>query len=158
MNTIKNIVILIAGVLIVFFITDSFATKYNTNSMGLSCINDDVANTLLEVTTKDLKDQLFTQGFILSSKVIKENTATESKQNTINAKAKYTCNTSIKLTLEADLKNRKAVEYIKSISNNGKSFSNNIDRKYTITENDLGTLYWVNSIKITTEDLNSLIN
>ncbi|PLW79532.1 hypothetical protein C0585_07280 [Candidatus Woesearchaeota archaeon] len=133
------------------------SSKYNIDTMELSCINSDVENTLLEVATGDLKEELLKQGFILNTSVLRENTSTEKREFTVNGKSKYTCNTTIQLDLSAVSNNKDSIKYIENIAKDKKTFIATFERDYTITENDLGTHYWVYSLKITSDDLKSEI-
>jgi len=157
MYSLKNILVIISSIAIILFVGDSFATKYNTDASGLSCINSDVEKVLLNVVSNDLQGELAKRGYVLSVNVIKENTSTEDRKFTIGNKSKYTCNTTIDLKLKADPNNIKAVKYITDVSKSKGFVSVTIDRDFSITENDLGTQYWVRSLKITEGELISLI-
>ena len=153
MKEIKNLLIIGASIAILLVSADYFAEKYNTNPLELSCTNDDVEATLLEVTTDDLKSELTKDGFNIKVNVLKENTSTESRIFTVNGKSKYTCNTSIEFTLTARLGNKEARNTIMNLSDGKETYTTLVDRDYSITENDLGTQYWVRSLKITQGEL-----
>ena len=153
MKEINSLLVMAASVAILLVSADYFATKYNTNPLNISCTNDDIEKTLLEVTTDDLKAELLKDGFNLKANVLKENTSTESRMFTVKGKSKYTCNTSIKLTLTARLGNQEASDTIANLSDGKETYTTIIDRDYSITENDLGTQYWVRSLKITQGEL-----
>ena len=155
MNQMRDMLIIIASVAVVIFVVDQISTKYNTDSMELSCINNDVENTLLEVSTEELKSNLKEQGFVLNTSVLRENTSTEKREFTIGGKSKYQCNTSIQLDLSAVLDNEENKKIIEKIANGKDKFTTTIDRDYSITENDLGTKYWVRALKIAESDLTS---
>ena len=156
MNKLKDILVIIASLGVIVFISDSFSTKYNTDTMGLSCTNNSVEETLLEVTTSKLEKSFLKEGYILSSSVIKDNTSTEERKLTIGDKSKFTCNTTISFQLKADSKNAQAVNYINKTSNNTGILSATLDRDFTITENDLGTQYWVQAMAVTAPEINIL--
>jgi len=148
MNTLRDILIIIASIAIVIYVSDKMADKYYQDEYSISCINDDVEKTLINVTTSDLKESLNSQGYILKTSVIKEDTTTEDRKFTVGDKSKYSCNTSIQLELTAKPNNQDSINYIKSIANDRDSFITTFNRDYTVVENDLGTQYWVESKKI----------
>ena len=155
MNQMRDMLIIVASVAVVIFVADQMSTKYNTDSMELSCINNNVENTLLEVTTEELKGKLKEEGFTLNTSIIRENTSTEKREFTIGGKSKYQCNTSIQLNLSAVAGNEKNKKIIENIAKGKDTFTTTIDRDYSITENDLGTQYWVRALKILESDLTS---
>ena len=157
MNQMKEMLIIAASIAVIIFVVDQMSTKYNTDAMELSCTNTDVENTLLEVVTDEVKEKLLKDGFILSTSVLRENTSTEKREFTIGGKSKYQCNTSVQLVLSASPNNTESQNIIKNITKGKNSFETTIDRDYSITENDLGTQYWIRALKITESDITSKI-
>ncbi len=154
MNQVRDVLIILASLAMIIFVSDQLATKYNTDNSGMTCINSEVEKTLLEVTTGDLTKELADEGFILETNVLRENTSTEKRDFTVKGKSKYNCNTSIQLNVSANPNNKQSVKIIEKIAKDKKTFTTTIDRDYTVTENDLGTQYWVKSSKIIGADLN----
>lgn len=153
MNTIRDLLIMAASTAILLTTADQFATKYNTNPLDISCINTSVEGTLLEVTTEDLTAELLKDGFKLTTNVLRENTSTESRMFTANGKSKYTCNTSIEFTLRAIDGNKEAETTIANLTDGKEVYTTTVDRDYSITENDLGTQYWVRASRVTQGEL-----
>ena len=69
----------------------------------------------------------------------------------MNGQSKYSCNTSIAITLKALPDNNKSQEIISKFIQKQTNFT--IDLDYTVTPNDLGTQFWVKSRKIVQSDI-----
>jgi hypothetical protein len=149
MKNIRDLLIMAASVAILLTSADQLTTKYNTNPMDISCLNSSVEGTLIEVTTKDLKAELLKDGFQLTTNVLRENTSTESRIFTANGKSKYTCNTTLDFTLTAVSGNKSAEDTIANLTDGKETYTTTVDTDYSITENDLGTQYWVRALKVT---------
>ena len=158
MKMIRDVLVILASLALVIFVSDEMATKYKTDDNMISCSYDPVQELFIEVATDDVKESIEKQGFIFSANVIKENTITEDKKMTIGNKAIYTCNTTIEVLIKADPNNETNTSFIKAIANKGNdTFSTTFDRDYTVKENDSGTNYWVESKKITEYEISSLM-
>ena len=158
MKMIRDVLVILASLALVIFVSDEVATKYNTDENNISCSYDPVQDLLIQVATDDVKESIEKQGFIFSANVIKENTITEDKKMTIGNKAIYTCNTTIEVLIKANPSNEANVLYIKSLANKGDdTFSATFDRDYTVKENDSGTSYWVQANKITEYEITKLM-
>ena len=157
MNTIRDILVAIASIALIIYVSDAMATKYKTNENMISCSYDSVQELLIDVVSSDVKESIEKQGFIFKANVIKENTTTEDRKMTIGNKAIYTCNTSIEILIKADPNNTANVSLIKSISNNTDTFKTTFDRDYTVKENDSGTTYWVQANKISEYEISNLM-
>lgn len=158
MKMIRDILVILASLALVIFVSDEMATKYKTDKNMISCSYDPVQDLLISVATKDVKNSIEKQGFIFSAKVIKENTTTEDRKMTIGNKAIYTCNTTIEVIIKANPNNETNVLYIKSLANKGDdTFRATYDRDYTVKENDSGTNYWVQSKKIAEYEISNLM-
>lgn len=149
MRMIRDILVIISALALIIYVSDKMAEKYNTDDTQLTCLDDDVQNLLLDVTTKDLIKSVNEQGYILNSSILKENTVTKERKQTIGNKAILTCSTSIKLSLKADPNYSSNVDFIKSVANeNGDTFVTSFDKDYTVQENDMGTYYWVHAKEV----------
>lgn len=149
MDMIRNMLITIASIAIIIYVSDAMATKYKTDENMVSCSNNDVQDLLIDVVSKDAKESIEKQGFIFKANVIKENTTTEDRKMTIGNKAIYTCNTTIEIFIKAEPNNATNVSFIRSIANkDNDTFRVAYDRDYTVKENDSGTNYWVQASKI----------
>ena len=158
MKMIRDILVILASLALVIFVSDEMATKYKTDDNMISCSYDPVQDLLISVATKEVKNSVEKQGFIFSANVIKENTITEDRKMTIGNKAIYTCNTTIEVLIKANPSNEANVLYIKSLANKGDdTFSATFDRDYTVKENDSGTSYWVQANKITEYEITKLM-
>jgi len=115
------------------------------------CISPEVEESLLNLITPDVNNVLKTEGFYIDTKVLRENTSTELVIPTVNGQSKYSCNTSIAITLKALPDNNKSQEIISKFIQKQTNFT--IDLDYTVTPNDLGTQFWVKSRKIVQSDI-----
>ena len=86
MDMIRNMLITIASIAIIIYVSDAMATKYKTDENMVSCSNNDVQDLLIDVVSKDAKESIEKQGFIFKANVIKENTTTEDRKMTIGNK------------------------------------------------------------------------
>ncbi len=150
MNT-RDILIIIASIAVIIFISDSLNTKYNMSDKTVVCISPEVEESLLNLITPDVNNELKTEGFYIETKVIRENTSTELVIPTVNGQSKYSCNTSIDITFKALPDNNKSQEIISKFIQKQTNFT--IDLDYTVTPNDLGTQFWVKSRKIVQSDI-----
>ncbi|QNM91962.1 hypothetical protein [Aliarcobacter cryaerophilus] len=150
MNT-RDILIIIASIAVIIFISDSLNTKYNMSDKTVVCISPEVEESLLNLITPDVNNELKTEGFYIDTKVLRENTSTELVIPTVNGQSKYSCNTSIAITLKALPDNNKSQEIISKFIQKQTNFT--IDLDYTVTPNDLGTQFWVKSRKIVQSDI-----
>lgn len=150
MNT-RDILIIIASIAVIIFISDSLNTKYNMSDKTVVCISPEVEESLLNLITPDVNNVLKTEGFYIDTKVLRENTSTELVIPTVNGQSKYSCNTSIAITLKALPDNNKSQEIISKFIQKQTNFT--IDLDYTVTPNDLGTQFWVKSRKIVQSDI-----
>ena len=158
MKMIRDVLVILASLALVIFVSDEMATKYKTDDNMISCSYDPVQDLLISVATKEVKNSVEKQGFTFSANVIKENTITEDRKMTIGNKAIYTCNTTIEVLIKANPSNEANVLYIKSLPNKGDdTFSATFDRDYTVKENDSGTSYWVQANKITEYEITKLM-
>lgn len=158
MKMIRDVLVILASLALVIFVSDEMATKYKTDDNMISCSYDPVQDLLISVATKEVKNSVEKQGFTFSANVIKENTTTEDRKMTIGNKAIYTCNTTIEVLIKANPSNEANVLYIKSLANKGDdTFSATFDRDYTVKENDSGTSYWVQANKITEYEITKLM-
>jgi len=140
---------------IVALVGDQLSSKYNTDAMSLSCINDSVESSLLSVTTDELLKELSGKGYILEAEIYRENTTTEDRKFTVNGKSIYQCNTSLELVLKSKIDNKKGMELIQKVSDGKDTFIVTIDRDYRVVENDLGTQFWVYAMPILEDDITS---
>ena len=154
MNT-RDILIIIASIAVIIFISDSLNTKYNMSDKTVVCISPEVEESLLNLITPDVNNELKTEGFYIETKVIRENTSTELVIPTVNGQSKYSCNTSIDITFKALPDNNKSQEIISKFIQKQTNFT--IDLDYTVTPNDLGTQFWVKSRKIIMSDIKNNI-
>ena len=158
MKMIRDVLVILASLALVIFVSDEMATKYKTDDNMISCSYDPVQDLLISVATKEVKNSVEKQGFTFNANVIKENTITEDRKMTIGNKAIYTCNTTIEVLIKANPSNEANVLYIKSLANKGDdTFSATFDRDYTVKENDSGTSYWVQANKITEYEITKLM-
>lgn len=158
MKTIRDILVIIASIALIIYVSDIMGTKYNTDENMISCSNDDVQDLFIEVATDNVKESIEKQGFIFNANVIKENTTTEDKKITTGNKAIYKCNTTIEILIKADPNNETNTTFIKSIANKGTdTFSATFDRDYTVKENDLGTTFWVETNKFFEFEISNLM-
>lgn len=157
MNTIKNILVIIASIAVIVYISDTMATKYKTDETMISCTYPDVEELLIDVALDDAKEYLKEDGFIVNAEVVRENTITKDRKMTIGNKAIYTCSTTIEVQVQADPNNDVNVRLIESIvNNNSNTFVTTFDREYTVEENDIGTSYWVSVKKIMAYEIKNL--
>lgn len=155
LKNIKDTLIIIASISVIVFISDALNTKYNMGDKTVTCTSPDVEESLLEIITPDVNDELKKRGFIIDTKVLRENTSTEMATPTVNGQSKYSCNTSIDIKLKALPDNQKAQESIAKLTSKQINFTKDFD--YTVTPNDLGTQFWVKSSKIIISDINNNI-
>lgn len=154
MGQLKNVLVIIASITVMIFVADKFWTKYNLDSTEPTCINDGVESLLLDLTTNELKKQMLKEGFVLTTRVLKENTTTEKRDITYKGKSKYSCNTSIEFGLAAIAGNKETEEIINQINLfPEESLAMTLDRDYKVNENDLGTTYFVRALRFTEDDL-----
>ena len=73
----------------------------------------------------------------------------------MNGQSKYSCNTSIAITLKALPGNNESQEAISKLIDKQTNFTKDFD--YTVTPNDLGTQFWVKSRKILKSDISDNI-
>ncbi len=155
MNMFRESLIITACIAIVVFVGDELSSKYNTDAISLSCINDGVEKSLLSVTTDDLRTELSDKGYILEAAILRENTTTEDRKFTVSGKSVFQCNTSLELTLKAKADNKEGLELIQRVSKGKSAFIVSVDRDYKAVENDLGTQFWVYAMPILESDVTS---
>lgn len=158
MRTIRDVLLIIASLTLIIYVSDIMAIKYKTDENMISCSNDDVQDLFIKVATDNVKKSIEEQGFIFNANVIKENTITEDRKITIGNKAIYKCNSTIEILIKANSNNEINTSFIKSIANKGTdTFSATFDRDYTVKENDLGTTFWVNTNKFFEFEISNLM-
>ena len=84
MKMIRDVLLILASLALVIFVSDEMATKYNTDENNISCSYDPVQDLLIQVATDDVKESIEKQGFIFSANVIKENTILGNIEDVIN--------------------------------------------------------------------------
>ena len=151
----KDILIIIACLMVVVFIVDALNTKYNIDDKAFICTSPEVEKSLLEIVTLEINDELRKKGFLIETSVIRENTSTELATPTVNGQSKYSCNTSIDIKLKSLPDNKKAQDSIAKLTSKQINFTKDLD--YTVTPNDLGTQFWVESSKIIMSDITNNI-
>lgn len=158
MRMIRDVLTILASLALIVYVCDGMATKYKTDENMISCSYDPVKELFINVTTKELKKSIEKQGFVLDAKVITENITTEERKMTIGNKAKYACNGTVEISIKANPNNDNNVQFIKKIANKGSdTFSTSFDRDYTVTENDLGTTFWIKANKISEYEISNLL-
>lgn len=157
MNTIKNILVIIASIAVIVYISDTMATKYKTDENMISCSYAPVEELLIDVALGDAKESLMNNGFIVNAQVNKDNTITKDRKMTIGNKAIYKCFTTIEVQVQADPNNSNNLKLIESIANkNSDTFVTTFDREFTVEENDMGTSYWVSVKRIMDYEIQNL--
>ena len=158
MKMIRDILVIITSLALILFVSDSMATKYKADDNMISCSYENVDSLLIDVVSKEVKESIEKQGFIFNANVIKEDTITTDRKMTIGNKAIYTCNSTIEVLIKAAANNEDNVLFIKAIANSGTdTFKTTFTKDYTVKENDLGTMFWVEANKILEYEISNLM-
>lgn len=147
----KDTLVVIASIAVIAFVGDALTSKYNMSDSTVTCTSPEVERSLLDIITPDVNEELQKEGFQIRTSVLRENTSTELATPTVNGKSKYSCNTSVQISLYALANNKQAQKTFDGFNDQQKYFTKDFD--YTVTPNDMGTQFWVRALKITPFDI-----
>ena len=82
MKMIRDVLVILASLALVIFVSDEMATKYKTDDNMISCSYDPVQDLLISVATKEVKNSVEKQGFTFSATFDRDYTVKENDSGT----------------------------------------------------------------------------